>query len=204
MARAGGAYSRVIAWLKILLPLAALALLSTLFLLSDSRDTLENVPFADALNQGDVATPGVSAPYYSGMTDDGELLTMTARRARPLAGGDIETDMLEARVHLSDGSTLTLIAQMAQVSDSDNALTLGGGVTIQSSQGYVLQTDAMIARTDRVEGETEGHVTGTGPLGTLDAGRMKIVPANENGAVQMHFTDGVKLVYQPPEKDDTP
>ena len=41
-------YSRMIVWLKVLLPLMALALLSTLFLLSRNVDPLASIPFAQA------------------------------------------------------------------------------------------------------------------------------------------------------------
>jgi lipopolysaccharide export system protein LptC len=40
-------YSRTIAFLKVLLPLTALAILATLFLLSRSEDTVATIPFAE-------------------------------------------------------------------------------------------------------------------------------------------------------------
>ena len=39
--------SRVVAWLRVLLPLAALAILSTLFLLPKSHDPDAAIPYAD-------------------------------------------------------------------------------------------------------------------------------------------------------------
>ena len=41
-------YSRMIAFLKVLLPLMALALLSTLFLLSQNTEPMASIPFAEA------------------------------------------------------------------------------------------------------------------------------------------------------------
>ena len=46
MAMGGMTYSRMIAWLKILLPLAALVLLSTLFLFARPRNPIATLPFA--------------------------------------------------------------------------------------------------------------------------------------------------------------
>lgn len=201
MARADGLYSRVIAWLKILLPLAALALLSTLFLLSDSREPLENVPFADALKAGETARQGVSTPYYTGTTQGGDLVTMTAQRAWPMPNGDISAAQLSSRMQLKDGSTIHLDAKDALMTEADRRLHLSGGVEIESSLGYVLQTDALVSEMDRVAAESLGPVSGHGPLGTLNAGQMQIASAGEAGEVQIVFTGGVKLIYQPPEKE---
>ncbi len=47
MATYDNTYSRVVAWLKILLPLLALAILSTLFLVARTIDPAQNIPYAD-------------------------------------------------------------------------------------------------------------------------------------------------------------
>jgi len=201
MASAEGLYSRVIAWLKILLPLAALALLSTLFLLSRSREPLANVPFAEALKAGDRALQGVSAPHYSGTTSDGGVLTMTAERARPMADGHILADEMKARMQLRDGSEIRLTARQAQMQDGAQTAHLKGGVLIESSLGYVMRTEAMISAINSVDVESLGPVTGAGPAGDLQAGRMVIAPDDGEGDVQIHFTEGVKLIYRPPGKD---
>ncbi|MBL9052753.1 MAG: hypothetical protein JNN02_03385, partial [Tabrizicola sp.] len=41
------AHTRVVTWLKVLLPLAALAILSTLFLLADQINPDDALPFAE-------------------------------------------------------------------------------------------------------------------------------------------------------------
>jgi len=47
MAACDNTYSRVVAWLRIALPLLALAILSTLFLLARTIDPAQNLPYAD-------------------------------------------------------------------------------------------------------------------------------------------------------------
>lgn len=202
MAHGGGLYSRVIAWLKILLPLAALAMLSTLFLLSRPREPLQNAPFAEALNSG-VADQKVTAPYYAGTTERGDTLTMTAVTARPQDGGNILADRLEARMRLSDGSEIRLDAAEALLRDSEHKAHLSGGVRIESSQGYVLTTEGLVSRLDAVAAESTGPVQGVGPLGQFEAGHLQILPADGDGAVQLLFSGGVKLVYQPPDNEST-
>ncbi|KUF10656.1 LPS export ABC transporter periplasmic protein LptC [Pseudoponticoccus marisrubri] len=205
MARADGWYSQVIAWLKILLPLVALALLSTIFLLSRSADPVSSVPFADALEQGEIERENVTAPYYAGTTARGDILTMTARSARPEGAGRILAETLEARLQLADGSEIRLDAGSATLRDEDRRARLEGGVQVASSNGYTLTTDVLITGLDAVEAESEGPVAGEGPAGTLEAGKMRIVPSESGEDVQMLFTDGVKMVYQPrKEKDAAP
>ncbi|KHQ53485.1 MULTISPECIES: hypothetical protein [Mameliella] len=200
MRRGDGLYSRVIAWLKILLPLVALAMLSTLFFLSRSTEPLQDVPFVEAL-QRNVAREQVSAPYYAGTTTKGDVLTMTARSVRPEGDGQIIADELEARMRLTDGSELRLDAVEATLRDRNQLAHLQGGVRIESSQGYVLRTEGLMSRLDEIAAESIGPVSGEGPVGRFEAGHLKIAPSGEEGAVQMVFSGGVKLVYQPPKEE---
>lgn len=197
MARGDGLYSRVIAWLKILLPLAALALLSTLFLLSRSTEQVLDVPFAEALRGEGVAREHVSAPYYAGTTESGDSLTMTAKSAAPEGEGLIRAEDLAATLRKSDGSEILLNAVHATLSDHDQTALMEGGVRIESSSGYVLNTETLTSAIDRIEAESGGPVQGEGPLGTIEAGKMRIDSIGEDGGVQLLFTEGVKLIYTP-------
>ncbi|SNS40284.1 hypothetical protein [Antarctobacter heliothermus] len=200
MRRGDGLYSRVIAWLKILLPLAALAMLSTLFLLSRSSEPLQNVPFVEAL-QENTAAERVSAPYFAGTTPRGDVLSVTAKTVRPQDDGRIRADQLEARMRLADGSEIRVDAVEADLNDADRQALMQGGVRIESSQGYVLTTEGLLSSLDRVEAESLGPVQGDGPVGRFEAGHLRITPAGDDGAVQLMFSGGVKLVYQPPEQE---
>ncbi len=200
MGRADGLYSRIVAWLKILLPLAALALLSTLFLLSRSREPLVDVPFADAVAGAESASEQVSAPYYAGTTDRGDVLTMTARTARPEGPDLIHADDLKATLSMKDGSKVTLDATAATLRNAERQADLENGVRIESSSGYVLTTDALVSDLDRTVAETRGPVSGRGPAGTIEAGKLRIEPVDDGDDVQLLFTGGVKLVYEPQQE----
>ena len=200
MARRDEVYSRVVAGLKIVLPLAALALLSTLFLLSQDRSDGVERAFADVLDTGEAAREQVGNPYFAGTTDRGDLITMTARSARPGSEGRILADAFEAELTLKDGSRVRLDAANATLAGDDTRADLSGGVRIESSTGYSLTTDRMRAATDRIAGETLSAVRGAGPAGTLEAGKLRIVPDGPEGEVQLLFTDGVKLIYGPEQE----
>lgn len=196
MAQREGIYSRTVAWLKIMLPLVALALLSTMFLLARSSETSLELPFSDVLGSDDVTDEQVGAPFFAGSTARGELLTFKADRARPLGLGRVRAEGISARVTLPNGGTIDLASGLATLEDNSVAL-LEDEVQIVSSEGYELTTPGFRTLLDRIEGESLGPVTGTGPTGTLDAGKLEIRIDGEKGDVHLLFTGGVKLVYLP-------
>lgn len=201
MARAQGLYSQVIAWLKILLPLVALGLMSTLFLFSRSTDPVSELPFADNLRRtGDAISEMVSAPHFSGTTSRGDMVTVTAKRALPQVSGDVDAEEVTARLQMQDGSEINLDATRAKVKEGEQRVTMRDGVRITSSTGYELTTDVLVSGINEIDVESAGPVQGSGPLGTLNAGKMRIETVENGKDVQMLFTGGVKLVYLPQNK----
>lgn len=199
MARGPGTYSQAVALLKVILPLLALGLLSTLFLFSQSREPAMSIPFSDALRQGEIADQQLGAPSFAGTTNRGDMLTMTASRARPDGEGRIVADDLSARLILSDGSDIRLSSQTATLVDATNEAELRGGVTIESSTGYVLTTEGLVSSITETAARSLGPVQGYGPVGTLEAGQLNVVPTENGTDVQLRFTGGVKLIYEPPK-----
>lgn len=188
----------MIAWLKILLPLAALALLSTTFLLSRDADPASKVPITGSTDPDGVLREQVTDPYFAGTTNSGGSLTMIASSARPVPGSDeVEAETLDATIVLKDGSEIVLKAPRANLSDKRDDAQLTGGVSIYSSTGYTLTTDSLNAMLSRVEVESLGRVEGAGPAGQLTAGRMRITSGETGDDVQLLFTDGVTMIYDP-------
>ena len=199
MARSYSRYSRMIAWLKIILPMAALGLLSTIFLLSRDADPASRVPFSVVGIDGDIAREQVSAPYYAGTTSNGASLTMNARVARPsdIVEGRVDAEVLDAHMVMADGSEIDLSAPTASITGENDEAELTGGVTITSSTGYTLKTQSMLTSLSTLAAESRGQVNGDGPLGTLEAGRMQITTGDDSNDVHLLFTGGVKLIYLP-------
>jgi lipopolysaccharide export system protein LptC len=198
-----GLYSRIVAWLKILLPLAALALLSTLFLLS--RDTQDAIaPELGARMGGGDTRERVRGPSYAGVTDRGEMITLTAEMARPETDGRIVADTVRAILTLGDGTRIELDAPRAILADTEDEARLEGGVEITSTNGYRLRTEGMVATLDGVGGRTLGPVEGEAPAGTLEAGALAIEPGDAPDAVQLLFTEGVKMIYVPKSRSEAP
>lgn len=197
MAQAGDAYSRLVSWLKILLPLIALAILSTLFLVSRSIDPSQSLPYSDTDVEGLAREQRIGAPAYSGTTLDGAAITVSAKSARPDDGGKRMTaDAPSARVELPGGRSLTIDAAGGSIDQTSGVATLQGRAVIATSDGYRLETDSVTARLDRTLVEADGPVDGTAPFGSLVADRMVLSETQGDGYV-LRFEGGVKLIYRP-------
>ncbi len=74
----GDRYTRLISWLKVLFPLAALGLLSTLFLLSRAIDPGQAIPFAEKEVQDRLRDQQITGPFFTGATSEGDELSFYA------------------------------------------------------------------------------------------------------------------------------
>jgi lipopolysaccharide export system protein LptC len=200
MATYDNTYSRVVAWLKVLLPVIALVLLSTMFLISRTIDPSRAIPFANVDVEGMVRDQRISSPAFSGVTKDGAALSITAETARPLPDNadGMSAETLKARIETPDGARVDIEAAEAVVDGAASVLTLSGGVVVTTSTDYRIEATGLVTKMDRAEMESEGAVQATGPLGTLDAGQARIAPADGDASTYLLvFKDGVKLIYVP-------
>lgn len=195
-------HTRLIGWLKIVLPLAALAVLSTLFLVARTIDPEDAIPYADVDVSERLAEPRMTDPTYAGVTDDGAALTLTADEARP-QGDTPNSNTAKAIVgslETPDGGRTDLRAATAAIDNPARVVTLAGGVEIQSSSGWLMQTDALRAKMDLTDIETLAPVTATGPAGTVTADAMRLRQDSQNpDHYLLVFNGGVKLIYLPAE-----
>lgn len=197
MAASDSVHSRFVAWLKIILPLAALGLLSTLFLFARSGgDAVSQLPFADGATSQLAGRGGMGAPVYSGMTDTGDLITVQADTART-GDGSLAAQTFDADVVFTDGSRIALTAVSAEIADGFEDAWLDGAVILDSSTGWQVRTDRMRTALNRIDMESAAAVSVTGPVGHIDAGQVRVTDAGGEDGVQMIFTGGVKMVYVP-------
>lgn len=200
MATYDNAYSRFIAAAKIVLPLAALALLSTLFLFSRNTDPNRAIPYAQVDVEKLAREQRISAPHYTGVTGDGTAISLAAEQATPRDGAPDEATAtgLLARLDFEGGTHADIIAAEGRIDAGENLATLGGGVTIDTSTGYHVETERLRTALDRTSVITETPVSAIAPMGELTAGRMELTDGDgENGGYVLVFKDGVKLIYQP-------
>lgn len=192
-------YSRMVAWLKVILPLAALGLLSTLFLLSRSINPTSTIPFAETEIQERLRSQQVSGAIYSGLTDAGDQINVKASVVRPALGSkqQSEAEIVDAQIDLARGGQINLTANTAVIESDQETVVFRGNVVITNSQGYVVETEHLRSLMSRIEAETEGELNVDGPLGVIDAGKMLLQSDETGNNIQMVFTNGVKLIYDP-------
>jgi lipopolysaccharide export system protein LptC len=198
MARADR-HTRVVGWLKVVLPLAALAILSTLFLVARRIDPEAALPYAEVDVEELAREPRMTAPTYAGTTSDGASVTLSAEEARPAAeGSPAQAAGLRLDLATPDGGRTELVAADARMDDTAKELVLSGGVTVTTSTGYRLETAEVAARLDRTGLESRAPVRATGPAGEITAEGMVLSQDNRTpGAYVLVFKGGVRLVYQP-------
>lgn len=193
-------YSRFVAWVKILLPMAALGLLSSIFLLSRDVDPTGSIPFAELSVDELAREQRISAPNYAGVTLDGTAISFSATTARPAVSNRNMVDATDIRAALegADGSITRLSARMGTIDTDASQATLRGGVIITTSTGYRITTDGVVARLDRTEVISDGPIKARGPSGVFTAGSMSLTPSdNDPASSVLVFKNGVDLVYTP-------
>jgi lipopolysaccharide export system protein LptC len=192
-------HSRMVGWLKVGLPLAALAILSTLFLLADRIDPNAAIPYAEVDVEDLARDPRMSAPTYAGTTSDGTGITVSAIEARPAADGtNAVADGISALIETPDGARIDIAATRVELDEGAKKIVLEGGVTLMTSTGYAIRTEGLSARLDRTGMESTSPVQVTAPMGQLDAEGFSLQQdANDPSAYLLVFKGGVKLVYQP-------
>ncbi|TMV07054.1 hypothetical protein FGK63_13150 [Ruegeria sediminis] len=191
-------YSRMVQFLKVLLPLAAIALLSTVFLLSRKIDTDVSGPFSPGDMDERLSGQLVTRPVYSGTTRKGEEIQVSATLARPGgAQSPSQAADLRGRIRFLNGREMTLDSDQGSLRPDRGTVTFTGNVVITTADGIRVTTDTLNTALDEISGDAPGTVTGTGPIGDFTAGRMQFGTETEDGPVHILFTDGVKLIYDP-------
>ena len=199
LAAADNLHSRLVFWLKIVLPLAALALLATLFLFGRPISPEDAIPYASADMTDRVKDPRVTRPVFAGMTSDGAALTISATEARLGAEGTDSAGLatsMSALMEMPDGSTAQITAPLVQMDRATQRAVLTGGVQIITSNGYRAVMSGMSVATTQTDLTSLGPVDAEGPPGKLHAGAMHL-GLGPSGGYDLNFTGSVTLVYLP-------
>jgi lipopolysaccharide export system protein LptC len=194
--------SRVVTLLKILLPLAALGLLSTVFLLARETGGPAALPYSELETLA--REPRMGGARLAGVAPDGTTVALAADRVTPIAGqaGRFALSAPRLDTEAPDGGAARLEAAGGEVEPGTQRLRLEGGVRIEASTGYRLEAPEISA--DLATGTLEAApVTGQGPLGEIEAGAMTLTQGQGDGA-RLVFNRGVRVLYQPGRQTGDP
>ena len=193
-------HTRLIGWLKIVLPLLALVILSTLFLVARTINPDDAIPYAEVDVQDRLREPRMTTPTYAGLTTDGAALTVSAAEARP-AGPDAAGASATAVIGLletPDGARTDLTAGAGQIDPAARRILFSGSVTVSSSNGWQVQGETLTAAMDTTDISLPSDVVATGPAGVVTADTMRLTRTNGgDGPYVLVFNGAVKLIYHP-------
>lgn len=190
------ARARAISATKVALPLAALGLLSTLFLFARTVTSDGALPIANVALTERALEEQLTLPRIRGKTEGGTAYDLAAGAARPDADDPRLLSIDALRFKLEGAGGATLYARTGQIDTGRREAVLIGDIAIDTTTGYALRTERLEGSFDRLSLVSPGEVTGQGPVGQIRAGSMRLEEID--GGQRLHFTDGVELLYTPP------
>lgn len=187
-------YSQFVGFLKISLPLGALALMSTVFLFARAPTQDSTIPYAEI--EEIAREPRLSGAQLSGVADDGSVIELTARTTRP-NGNLIVTEALAAGIDTTDGTRIDIRAGAGEIDQAARIARLTGLARLETSNGYEMETTGFTANLATGRIVSDGALEVQAPFGSLTAGQLVIeTPQGADGQVML-FQNGVRLVYTP-------
>ena len=197
-----GLRSRFVSYLKVALPLLAIALLSTVFLFQVPDEIEGGITFS--ADDRDTIRDGLTIynPKFSGVNLNGDRFFMEASKATPDSAEPEEVALLEinGRTDYVGGFSVYLKAARGTVHLPDQQLNLSGGIHIRTSEGFEGLTNSGQFEMDTGRFVTATPVSLNGPMGQVEAGSLRIETlANGSSKENQVFTfeNGVKLTLTP-------
>ncbi|OWU86793.1 hypothetical protein ATO6_05490 [Oceanicola sp. 22II-s10i] len=198
--------SRVVGVLGIALPVAALSLLTGLFLFARKAAPPDDLPFGQSELETRAERQQVTLPSVAGATARGDLIELTANEILPDPTDPqrLSANGIAAAIDMVDGTAIRFRADSAEVDRGRDIAALRGAVTVSASTGHDIRTEEIEIVLSTLEARATGPVTAQGPEGTVTAGGMVLQPTREGNDAHLVFMRGVKLVYVPDRSKDRP
>jgi lipopolysaccharide export system protein LptC len=192
----GQGYSRLVSFLKLLLPAIAAALLLLIVAWPHLQATLDKVgTLVPRLNLSDARDLRMLNARVSGVDRQNRPYVVTADTARQLPGADglIAMEGPKADMTLQSGVWLAVTADTGVYKSQSQLLDLFGQVNLFHDKGYEFVTDS--AHVDMQAGTAEGDekVRGQGIFGHVDAEGFRIYDQGD----RVVFTGKSKMLLLP-------
>lgn len=196
-------YSRLVALMKVALPLGAVALVAVIFLSARNRGDLTEIFSPEELAQLGAGLR-LDNPRFAGVTERGEPFVVRADWALPdrAMPREIELQRPRGEIELSDGRTVSVEAANGHLDRKRQTARLDGGVTVEASDGYRLETGELAFDFDERTARAPGPVTAHGPHGDIESGSMHAREGSGGLADgQIWFENRVRVVFIPAQSD---
>lgn len=167
-------YSRIVKFLRVLLPILALAIIVVLFSWSSMERNIE--PLAQGKETPKtIGENELINPHFESHDADQQPYNITADRAyQSQEKMDlIHLERPKADMSLKDGAWVSLKAKDGIYDQQKGLLSLHGDIELFHDDGYALNTNRLDINIEKQYAETFLPVSGQGPAGTLEAQGMK-------------------------------
>lgn len=181
-------------WIKRLLPVAALALLSSIVLWPEIKGTEEQGRVVIRRMASGPEAVRVVEPRYQGVDEQNRPYNLTAHVARQ-QGNDNIVDLEAPRADMlleNGGSWVLLESREGRFDRGRNHLDLAGDVTLWHDNGTMLVTGTAAIELRAGSAEGDSPVAAQGPFGTLTAQGFRL---RDRGQVVI-FTGQSRLILE--------
>jgi len=194
-------YTRFVTVTKVVLPLIAIGLLGTVFLFTNDDSLEGGLTFSKAdLNALDSGMR-IDKPRMFGSNPNGDLYNFVAEALLPdsLTPSLVEAQKISGEIQYQTGGTVQLSAGKAEFMLEGNQIRLSGGMLVVMADGARVTGDGLLAELDTGKLTSNGAVSATSPLGSIQAGnfRVELVEEDEEEKQMIWFENGVMLSFKP-------
>ena len=190
-------YSFFITWIKTLLPIAALGMLSTIFLFSGKVDVTQSLPYAELNVEDIIREQRITKPYFTGISESGIEFALSAAYATPNASQPSILDVSELRVEFKtpQGNTAEITAGLGEMNAWTKSAKISQGVRLASKLNFWITTETLDIDFNDSYASTNGPFKGVFSLGSIESGNMvlKMIAGDQ----QILFTNRVRMLYNP-------
>ena len=189
--------SRIVALLRVILPLTALALLSVLFLLGRKPEPDGTIPYADVDPREVAERQLATSPTYAAVTEDGAQINITGAQVMPgSAEGQGTASTVRMTFRAQDGRAADISAGHAAI--EGDLMVLQEGVRMTTADGWVVTAPEFHASPSAGTLNADAEVNVRAPYGNLTAAQMELRPLGDGtGDHVLDLSGGVRLIYQP-------
>lgn len=196
-------YSKIIRWSKFIMPVMAIILFSSIFVLG-KKDALRSGNIKIDTEMVNLTTDQkITNPQFSGLTNFGDAFILKAIEAMPDSPTPEKIDLVEPSLKFnalngigfkvsSDSGSVNFIKQSAQ---------LTGNVYINMTNGYEAFSENINLNLKLGSLIAPGSVEAVGPSGKIIAGSMELLKDIDINTSQvnanLNFSNGVRLIYLP-------
>ena len=193
----GDSYSAFVVWVKTLLPIVALGMLSTIFLFSGKVDVTQSLPYAKLNIAEIVREQRITKPYFSGVSDNGTEITLSAAYASSDKQDSDILNITDLSIILTSehAKTVRITAGLGTLDATKQKVTVSKDVYLTAMPDFWLKTNSLTIDLKQGVATADTVFQSITALGTIDAGNMLVKMITNDQ--QIIFTNGVRLIYYP-------